>query len=289
MMWPKIPFIFISLAVILFIPFSQDIKKIIPTSFIQPTKSVLHEVSQTSFSFDTSEILQESPNLLISPNSFWWLNSGGIFYVENGIGKTIQGKLPEGSLWQKIYKQTNPKDTNEGFQPQNIFRLVTKGTWKNVQQQINFKVNAYNPSSSENFNQSNGVLFFNRYRNGDTLYYAGIRVDGLAVIKKKLNGSYYTIASKKILDGSYDSSSHSNLIPSGTWIGLRSQIRTNGDNTVHISVYIDKDNSGNWQLAAEGVDDGTKFGGPAILDEGHAGIRTDFMDVEFDNYHVSSL
>ena len=29
----------------------------------------------------------------VIPN--WWLNSGGYYYVENGVGKTIQGELPK--------------------------------------------------------------------------------------------------------------------------------------------------------------------------------------------------
>lgn len=36
-------------------------------------------------------------------------------------------------------------------------------------------------------------------------------------------------------------------------------------------------------LAAEAKDDGKSYGGDAILNEGYAGIRTDFMDVEFDD------
>ena len=38
------------------------------------------------------------------------------------------------------------------------------------------------------------MLLFNRYQDGQTLYYGGVRVDGAAVIKKKLAGVYTTLA-----------------------------------------------------------------------------------------------
>jgi hypothetical protein len=40
---------------------------------------------------------------------------------------------------------------------------------------------------------------------------------------------------------------------------------------------------------AEAKDDGKTFGGAAILNEGYAGIRTDFMDVEFDDYKIEVI
>ncbi len=39
--------------------------------------------------------------------------------------------------------------------------------------------------------------------------------------------------------------------------------------------------TGGWTTVFEAVD----AGGAAILSDGYAGIRTDFMDVEFDNYY----
>ena len=53
-----------------------------------------------------------------------------------------------------------------------------------------------------------------------------------------------------------------------------------------IKLFIDKDKTGNWVLAAEAIDDGKSYGGGAILNEDYAGIRADFMDVEFDDYKI---
>jgi hypothetical protein len=79
------------------------------------------------------------------------------------------------------------------------------------------------------------------------------------------------------------------LIPEQKWFGLRSEIKTNQDNTVNIKLFIDKDGNGNWTLATQATDDGKSYGGQAFLDEGYTGIRTDFMDVEFDNYKVTEI
>lgn len=52
---------------------------------------------------------------------------------------------------------------------------------------------------------------------------------------------------------------------------------------------MDKDKTGNWLLAAEATDDGKSYGGTPILSEGYAGVRTDFMDAEFDDYKVAKI
>ena len=126
----------------------------------------------------------------------------GQMIFENGIGKTIQGDFPEGSKWQKKYEKSNPKDTDNGTHPQNIFRLVTKAKWQNFDQEAYFRINRLNLSSSDNRNESNGILLFNRYEDGDNLYYTGLRVDGTAVIKKKYAGKYYTLSEKVFFPGS---------------------------------------------------------------------------------------
>lgn len=67
-------------------------------------------------------------------------------------------------------------------------------------------------------------------------------------------------------------------------IGIKKRPTFGSQGRVSIKFFIDKDKTGNWILATEAKDDGKTYGRPAILNEGYAGIRTDFMDVEFDNY-----
>lgn len=240
------------------------------------------------YSFKVDGVLDEAGKMNDSSSPYFWLNSGGQFYLKNGIGKTVQGELGKFNKWRLAYFASNPIDTDNGYHPQNIFRLVTRSKWQSFNQEIYFKITKLNMSASANRNASNGVLLFNRYKNGSNLYYTGIRVDGTAVIKKKINGTYYTLAEKSFYDSSapYNRDSNPNLIPSQKWIGLKSEIKTNLDNTVSIKVFIDKDKTGNWVLVAETKDDGKSYGGGAILSEGYAGIRTDFMDVEFDDYKI---
>jgi len=53
-----------------------------------------------------------------------------------------------------------------------------------------------------------------------------------------------------------------------------------------VSLYTDIGKTGNWQEALSAIDDGTKYGGAPILLSGYVGIRTDFMDVEFEGFQV---
>lgn len=243
------------------------------------------------YSFKVDGVLDEAGKMNDSSSPYFWLNSGGQFFLKGGAGMTVQGELGQFNKWRLAYFASNSIDTDNGYHPQNIFRLVTRSKWQNFTQEVYFKITKLNMSASTNRNASNGVLLFNRYQNGNSLYYTGIRVDGTAVIKKKINGTYYTLAQKSFYDSSvpYNRDTNPNLIPSQKWIGLKSEIKTNPDNTVSIKVFMDKDKTGNWILAAEATDDGKSYGGTPILSEGYAGIRTDFMDVEFDDYKIVKL
>lgn len=234
--------------------------------------------------------LEESSSPSGSKNSDWWLNSGGRLEILDGAGKTLQGILAESDKWRGEYRRNNPTDTDNGQRPQNIFRLVRRGAWGNLVQQTYFKINRLNLSDSPNRNASNGLFLFNRYQSGDDLYYTGIRVDGAVVIKKKLDGIYYTMAYDPIFTGSvYDQKSNPNLLPLDTWIGLRSEVINNPNGTVSINLYLDIGRTGNWVLALQTVDDGVNYGASPIVKPGLAGIRTDFMDVQFDNYSIRSV
>src|SRR5690606_26403964 len=123
---------------------------------------------------------------------------------------------------------------------------------------------------------------------GDNLYYAGLRVDGHAVIKKKAGGAYVTLAEAPVFEGAYDRAANPNLLPAGRWMGIRAETRGGADGKVLLSLYADTDASGRWQLVAQAVDDGTA-GGPPHRDPGLPGVRTDFMDVTFDDYLLEPL
>ncbi len=247
-------------------------------------------LARFSDSFGTSYRLKETSRTTSSMNANWWVNSGGYFIADGGVAKTIQGDLPPTDEWYKKYASSNAIDTDNGAHPQNIFRLVQTQKWQNFSQQVYFKINSIIMSQSPNRNASNGVLLFNRYHSGDNLYYTGVRVDGAAVIKKKINGTYYTMSLKNIFPSkSYNSITNPNSIPLGTWIGIKSEVVTNKDKSVTIKFYTDIGKTGVWKLASEVKDNGITYGGKSLLDNGYAGIRTDFMNVEFDDYSIVSI
>ncbi|MDA1334691.1 MAG: hypothetical protein O2794_01585 [bacterium] len=241
-----------------------------------------------SFSANVDGVLQEAGLPKNSSSPYWWLNSGAFLVIERGVFRTIQGPLEDNSSWRKLYLSNDPDDTDEGRYPQNLFRLVTHDTWKTFIQSFDFSITKDNLSQSTNRAESNGILSFNRYQDGDNLYYAGIRVDGAAVIKKKIGGEYYTLDYQPYFEGEYNRDTHPNLLPHKQWLGLKSVVQTQEDNTVLIQLYLDEYNKGDWKLVAEAIDDGSQAGAP-FLKEGHAGIRTDFMDVEFDNYLIREI
>lgn len=251
---------------------------------------VLSDDESKDYSFDKNYIIEEKGRRDIQlGHDMFWLSSGAYFISENGIARTHQGELEEENKWRKIYDKNNPRDTDRGLHPQNIFRLVTLGSWTNLYQQGYFRIVKDNKSDSEYRNDSNGLLFFNRYQDGDNLYYTGIRVDGFAVIKKKIKGKYFTLAYNKIYPGKYDREKNPNLLPHNQWIGLRSEVKNNGDESVNVKLYLDRERDGNWELVAEAVDEPNKFGENPFFNAGYGGIRTDFMDVEFDDYRLNEF
>lgn len=234
--------------------------------------------------FHADGVLEEARGLADSPNAYWWLNSGGLLSVQGEKMKTNFGDLPPDSRWRRAYALSNPRDTDNGSHPQNIFRLVTKGEWRDFQQTVYFTVRKDNLSKSPYRDASNGILLFNRYQDGDNLYYAGVRVDGFAVIKKKIEGDYYTLALKKVFSGAYKPDA--SILPKNKRLGIRTELKNSDDDMAGIKFFIDRNGTGKWELVFDIVDSGDNYGEAPFLSEGHAGIRSDFMDVEFDNYRM---
>ena len=249
-----------------------------------------------SFSFsghgqNTEESLEESSAMEKSASADWWLNSGGILNISKNEFSTNIGKMPKNSSWRKLYAKNNPRDTDKGYFPQNLFRLVSKSQWKDLSQQVYFYIEKINLSESDYRNESNGVLLFNRYQDGDNLYYTGLRVDGHAIIKKKIGDKYYTLKEKAVLtdDEKYDRVDNPNLIPEEEWIGIKSEVTNVGRNTVNIKLFLDREQTGDWELVLEAKDKGDQYGDEPFRQAGRAGIRTDFMDVRFKNYSISEM
>lgn len=240
------------------------------------------------YSFNSPGTLYEAGSETETTSPYWWVNSGARLQISGGMGMTNQGELPLRDRFRLLYAASNPLDTDFGKYPQNTFRLVSRNDWENVRVSAQFRIIKDNLTNTPNRNASNGLLFMSRYADSQSLYYAGIRVDGAAVIKKKYQGSYYTMAYKKIFDGTYSAASP-NLLPHDEWIGLRSETVTNSDGSVAVRLYMQRE-GGAWTLLLEAVDDGKKYAGTPPIAGSHAvGIRTDFMDVQFKNYRSETI
>ncbi len=235
--------------------------------------------------FDGAGKLGETGQMSDSLDPNWWLNSGGYFYRADGVASTVESELADMDSFRLLYAVSNPIDTDNGYRPQNIFRLVTRAKFKRFTQQAFFNIQKINLSASPNRNQSNGVLFFHRYQDGQNLYYVGIRVDGNAIVKKKRFGKYYEMKSVPVYPGHYDRDTLPNLLPTNRWIGLKTVITDNANGNADITMYLNDDQlSPGWTKILQVEDTGADV--EPLLDEGHAGIRTDFMDVRLDNYQA---
>lgn len=254
--------------------------------------STATEVRASSFHyrFSVTDVLEESGSMQHSSSPYFWLNSGGQLILKGGKGHTVQGKLPTNSHWQAMYDKANPLDTDNGHYPQNLFRLVTKRTWNNVTQDLRFSLNALHETDTPNRDDYSGILLMSRYFDGNNLYYAGIRMDGSAVIKKKQNGTYHTLASSQVFGSAslFNKQENPNLLPLKKWMRLRSKTETLESGSVRISLYLDESDRGSWKKILEVVDaTGDKDGAP-LTGSSHTGIRTDYLDVSFDDYRIEN-
>lgn len=219
----------------------------------------------------------------VDPN--WWLNSGAYVHRANGYLQTVQGKLDSTDRFRWLYAASNPTDTDNGYYPQNLLRLVTQAKFTNFSQQVFFNIAQINLSSSPNRNPSNGVFFFHRYQDGNNLYYVGIRVDGFAVVKKKIAGRYAVLKSVVVYPGPYHRETLPNLLPLHRWIGMKTELASNASNGVDVTLYLNDPQLGSGWTKILQVEDNGADGG-CIMEEGYAGIRSDFMDVSFDAYEA---
>lgn len=237
--------------------------------------------------FNWTGQLEEAGSMAESQSAYWWLNSGAYHYEQNGVASTVQIRLPQNDRWRMAYANGNSVDTDGGYHPQNLFRLVHRYTWLNYQQQCYFRISRDTLSPSSERDAWSGLLLFNRYQDGNNLYYTGVRFDGNAVVKKKQNGVYVEGATqlKKLFPGTYNRTSNPSLLPKNVWIGLRSIVTNNADGSVIVTLYVDMNGTGSWTIGGSLRDDG-RFG-PALRMPGHTGIRIDYMDVEFENFQVA--
>lgn len=240
------------------------------------------------YTFNVPGVLYEVSRPELSPSPYWWVSSGGMLIIENDLGHTIEQALPRSDTWAWRYRRNNPLDTDGGRYPQNLFRLISKRIAGDADVSALFEVRAVHTTDTPNRDMWSGVFLITRYQDSDNLYYAGVRQDGHAVIKKKIQGVYYTLGEIPLFSSAnpYNKYTNPNLIPGNTWMGFR--VRTEMQNgSMEIVFSIDEENDGTWQEVLSVIDSGT--GGPPHSGEGHVGIRTDYLDVAFDDFTIIAL
>jgi hypothetical protein len=212
------------------------------------------------------------PRLVVEgiPHKTYRLLAGGYATVtEDGL-ETIQGAVEKDDPWRSKYLRSNAMDTESGYYPQNVFRLVTVESYKDSSTEVYFNVRNFNPSTSPNKNDSNGVYILSRYTEVGNFYMAGLDMLGNAVIRKRLWGAYTTLTDAKLLEA----------LPRDTLIGLRLVTETLSD-TTQLKLYVDQGEG--LKLVMEVEDTGE------IIKEGYAGLRSDFMDVVYENFKVENI
>ncbi len=257
--------------------------------FTATSSRAIAQTSVWKYTFNSSGTLMEAGNVLDSTSPYYWLNSGGKFVIKDGIGMTLQGSLPSSDATRLLYAKMNPLDTENGYKPQNTLRLITRNSWKDVEESLKFKIIKTNLTDTPNRDSYSGVFVFGRYSDQYNLYYVGLRHDGQAVIKKKIQGTYHTLAEKQVYgdEANYNRLTNPNLLPSGEWMGLRATFENLADGSVRVKMYIDRNNTGAWELVTTAIDAGV--GGAPLTHEGKAGVRTDFMDVHVDDFTLRPL
>ncbi|MBI2474540.1 MAG: hypothetical protein HYV68_02450 [Candidatus Taylorbacteria bacterium] len=242
-------------------------------------------------SFPVGLFLEEAPSPFYSRNKCWWVNSGAVLIVDKGVARTASGPIYQMKKWQELYAKDDPVDTEGGWYPQNIFRLINSVSNLNALEQVYFNIDRYRPSESPNRNLTNGVFLFFRYVDSQNLYLAGLRVDGTAVIKRKLNGIYQTLGSAPYTDTKpYDPKTNPNLLPVGNWIGIAVEAKNGEDGSVHIKFNVDLNDGRGWRTLIETNDyPNTLPQGVYLTKPGRGGIRTDFLDVKFKDYRVTTI
>jgi hypothetical protein len=234
--------------------------------------------------------LEEAATSDLSSDSCWWLNSGASFSASDGIARTLQGPIYRLSPWRGLYAKSDSIDTDEGWYPQNLFRLISKNAFENVEQRLYGRIQSYRLSTSPNRNATNGIFLLARYADSNNLYMAGLRVDGTAVIKRKAAGVYETIGTAVFNDiQKYDRNKNPNALTLGQWMGIGMRVQNREKDVVVIQLDLDLSGEGDWQTVLSVIDRPLLKQGDTLVASGSVGVRTDFMDAEFKDYQITHI
>lgn len=236
-----------------------------------------------TYTFNSPGVLNQTTSGGTSGSAYWWVEGGGQLVLSNGVGGTLQGDTTSANPWYAVYAKSLAVTSDNGKHPQNTFETLLRTPILNTDQSVSVQVSKDNLANTVNRVPWNGIHLISRWQDNSNYYFAGIRDDGHAIIKKEVNGVYYTLAEKQIFPGTW-SISNPDLLPKNTWMNMRMTTNTDSSGAVHIDLYLDQTQSGTWTLLLDAVDTGTR--GAIINTPGLEGIRSDYMDLSMDNYKL---
>lgn len=236
--------------------------------------------------FDRDGVIEEASRAAVSRSPRWWVSAGGRVTFEDGTARTIQGSLPAWDPWARAYARSKPVDTEGGRRPQNVFRMVTRETGRNFRQRVSVRIHSTNLAASTERGPFSGIFLESRFLNDNNFYVAGLRFDGQAVVKKRREAEAFTIGVAPVYPGTYDRQSRPNLLPEDRWFSIRSTIADVPGGVQILLELHDPALGADWIPVLEVLDGPGGPDGEPIRGAGSAGIRTDFMDVELENYLV---
>lgn len=186
------------------------------------------------------------------------VKTGNLLFSEtfnrpDGLIADNYGKNDSLGRWDVTSQSLYAKD-NRGYTSSPIFRVVT-----NKSDFSNFCLTADMMKTKLGIENWDGLQIFFRYKDYDNLYVTGLRNDNSLHLKKKINGTYYTLAQVPISSNRLNYWYKMKLVAAGK----------------RIQVYVDG------QKYIE-VTDGS-------IVSGKVGIRTDNIEAYFDNFTVYSL
>jgi hypothetical protein len=244
--------------------------------------------SSLFYTFNKDGVLSSASKMDDSSSPYFWITAGARLVIKDGVGQTTQGALPATHPQRIAYSTVNPLDTANGYYPQNTFRLVTRSAWGDSEATIRFNIVKTNLTNTPNRDGYSGVFLESRYIDANNVYYAGVRHDGLAILKKKIGGVYHTLTYKQAYGttGTYNRTTNPNLLPQNKWVGLKLRTTNLANGSVKLELLADNANNGKWTTLVTYVDTG--IGGATFSKPGFSGVRTDYMDVLFDNFEFKS-
>jgi hypothetical protein len=235
-----------------------------------------------SYTFNTPGTLYEAASAGESTSPYLWLKRGAELIIGSNVGQTLTGALAANDPWHKTYASLFPTPSDSGAHPQNMFALFSKATMGNGAASIYLKRNADNLANATNRSPYVGESILARYQSDQTYYLASIRADGYAVIKRKANGTYTTLAQAKVFSGTYDPVTNYDLIPKNTWIGLKFDVEDVAGAT-KLVLSTDVGQTGSWKQVASYTD----TSGSRITAAGPVGVQSDYADASLDSFTIS--